>query len=183
MAEHLYKIVFRGQIDSGQDIEDVKRKLAAMYKGDLAKIERKFFTGKPVVVKSNLDHQSALKMQSSLTARTGALFEVVEAVPSEPAAEKAPETPAPQAAPSPEQPPERIEPQEPEPEETHVETVSAEEVITEQKTPEAPLTEDKQPIAASVWETEEVSTFRKIAEVGIGIIIGLLIILIIYMVW
>ncbi len=191
MAEILYKVVFRGQIAPGQNIDNVKRKLAALYKGDMSKIERKFFAGKPVVVKSNLDHQGALKTQSTLTKRIGALFEV-EAVSSEPT-KKAPEIPISQAEPSSEpdtyseqateQAIEQSEPQKTEQEESYVETRPDSGAITEQKIPTTPPIPDKQPIATSVWETEEVSTFRKIVEVGIGVLIGLLIILLMYMVW
>ncbi len=187
MGEKLYKIVFRGEIAPGQNIDEVKQKLAALYKGDISKIERKFFSGKPVVIKSKLDHQSALKRQSSLTARTGALFEVVEAVSSESQVKKPDSQPTPQPEPSPElepqeehseQPTEESEPQTTEQEEVRAESYSDSETIVEQET--APP--DTQSGTAPIWgeEEEEVSPFRKIIDYMIGAIIGILIILLIY---
>ncbi len=76
MAETLYRLVFRGKIVPSQNIGEVKQKLAVLYKTDVSKIERTFFAGKAVVVKKNLDHQAALKLQSTLTKRTGAIFEI-----------------------------------------------------------------------------------------------------------
>ncbi len=95
MAETLYQIVFRGQIAPDQNIDDVKRKLAAVYKTDVSKIERKLFTGTVVVNKKNMDQQVALKLQSTLTARTGAIFEI-KALSADPALKTPPPLPTPQ---------------------------------------------------------------------------------------
>ena len=86
MATVKCQLVFRGQIATNQHIDEVKRKLAAVYKTDVATIERRLFAGKSVIIKKNLDYQVALKKQAALTSLTGAVFEL-EAMPSESLAE------------------------------------------------------------------------------------------------
>lgn len=83
MAEKFYNVVFRGKLKPGHTLEDVKQRLARLYKQDVGKIERKFFTGASVIVKANLDHQTAFKYQATLASRVGLLCEV-EAVQSAP---------------------------------------------------------------------------------------------------
>lgn len=93
MAETRYDVIFRGEIAAGHTVEDVKEKLAALYKGDHAKIET-MFGGKTVVIKRNLDHQKALEMQAMLKARSGAICELLPITPAAPdPAETAPQTP------------------------------------------------------------------------------------------
>lgn len=76
MTETRYDVIFRGEIAAGHTVEDVKEKLAALYKGDHVKIET-MFGGKTVVIKRNLDHQKALEMQAMLKARSGAIWNSV----------------------------------------------------------------------------------------------------------
>ena len=93
MAETRYDVIFRGEIAAGHTVEDVKEKLAALYKGDHAKSET-MFGGKTVVIKRNLDHQKALEMQAMLKARSGAICELRPITPAAPdPAETAPQTP------------------------------------------------------------------------------------------
>lgn len=74
----LYDIIFSGNITSGMEIDQVKQKLASLYKKDVSKIEELFFQGKTIIVKRNVNYETALRLKSSLTDRTGAIFEIRE---------------------------------------------------------------------------------------------------------
>jgi hypothetical protein len=76
MAEEVYRLVFSGEIAPGRNPAKVKQQFAALYKKDIATIERSLFSGKSVIVKDNLEHQIALNLQALLSARTGAVFDV-----------------------------------------------------------------------------------------------------------
>jgi len=71
----LYKIVFEGKIAEGYSIEDVKKNLASLYSVDVGEIER-LFTGRPIVLKENLDYQTAIK-DKGIFEKTGAVCSVV----------------------------------------------------------------------------------------------------------
>lgn len=77
MSEQLYNIVFRGDIVFGHQLNDVKLRLQQLFKTDEAKINA-LFTGKPVVLKRNLDQASAEKYRVALL-NTGAQVTVVVA--------------------------------------------------------------------------------------------------------
>jgi hypothetical protein len=79
-----FEIVFRGDIQFGQNLADVKLKLQQLFKIDAAKIDT-LFTGKPVVLKRGLDIASAEKYQDVLT-KAGALVELVASSASTPIA-------------------------------------------------------------------------------------------------
>ena len=51
MSERQYQLIFRGQLAPGHDIDEVKRRFAKMYGMNTTKVERRFFSGKPVVIK------------------------------------------------------------------------------------------------------------------------------------
>ena len=71
MNEERYNIIFRGKLMSDQYLENVKNKFVDLYKGDVNKAE-KCFVGKSVIIKSNVDYETAIKYQKALSARTGA---------------------------------------------------------------------------------------------------------------
>lgn len=71
----LYKIVFEGKIAEGYSIEDVKKNLASLYKADVGEIQR-LFTGRPIVLKEDLDYQTAIKDKETFE-KTGAVCSVV----------------------------------------------------------------------------------------------------------
>lgn len=73
-----FEILFRGDIQFGQNLHDVKLKLQQLFKIDAAKVDA-LFSGKPVVLKRGLDKSSAEKYQEVLT-KAGALVELVSAV-------------------------------------------------------------------------------------------------------
>lgn len=60
MAQELYRVVFTGEVLEGHDAGDVKRALAALYRADVSKMEA-LFTGKPVIVKKDVDYETAEK--------------------------------------------------------------------------------------------------------------------------
>ena len=74
MSEQHFDVVFRGDVESGQSVMIVKEGLAKLFKADAARIEQ-MFSGKPVVIKSNLDEETALHYQSSLK-KVGAIVEI-----------------------------------------------------------------------------------------------------------
>ncbi len=98
MSEELYEVAFYGEIVEGAELEQVKAKVAAMFKADAAKLAQ-LFSGKRVVIKKNIDQATANKYQSALQ-NAGAQCEVkslVDAAPTQPAGDSAPSVP-PQAA-------------------------------------------------------------------------------------
>jgi hypothetical protein len=70
-----FDIVFRGDIQFGQNLNDVKLKLQQLFKIDAVKVDA-LFSGKPVVLKRGLDKASAEKYQDVLT-KAGAMVELV----------------------------------------------------------------------------------------------------------
>ena len=53
-----YDVIFDGQIKEGCDMDEVKKKVAALFKLNAEKAE-KLFSGKSVVVKRNVDFEEA----------------------------------------------------------------------------------------------------------------------------
>ncbi len=74
MAEQTYQIMFRGQIAPDTRMEDVKIKLAKLFKTDPAKIER-MFSGGAIILKKGLGQQESARYKD-LIEKTGALCEV-----------------------------------------------------------------------------------------------------------
>ena len=62
MTSQSYKIIFEGCILEGCDAEEVKKNLAAFFKISVERIE-KYFVGRPVVIRKNADHQTAVKIE------------------------------------------------------------------------------------------------------------------------
>ena len=63
MSEMLYNIDFSGRIIPGWELDEVKANLATLLKADEDKIY-KLFSGKRIVIKKNVDHQTALKINN-----------------------------------------------------------------------------------------------------------------------
>lgn len=74
MSDGLFDIVFRGDIAVGHTLPQVKQRMAALFKRDLAQIEP-LFSGVPVPLKKSVDPASAEKYQKVL-AQAGALVEI-----------------------------------------------------------------------------------------------------------
>lgn len=72
-----YQLVFRGEIDGSLQVDTVKRNLSAALKKDMATIER-LFTGRPVVLKKDLQYESAAAYQRAIAKNYGALCDLAE---------------------------------------------------------------------------------------------------------
>lgn len=77
MSDERFDVVFRGDIAPGQVLLQVKQRLAALFKRELAQIEP-LFSGAPVALKKDIDQISAEKYKKVL-AQAGALVEIREA--------------------------------------------------------------------------------------------------------
>jgi hypothetical protein len=71
-----YKLVFDGTISDGYQVEDVKRNLAALLKANETQIEL-LFSKPEVIIKKNLDHESATKYQKAMQ-KAGTVCRVME---------------------------------------------------------------------------------------------------------
>lgn len=74
MEETSYNLIFHGVIAEGQDAETVRKNIAELFKVSDDKVER-LFSGRPVAVKKNVDHVTALKYQSAFK-KAGALCSI-----------------------------------------------------------------------------------------------------------
>lgn len=102
MSEELYEVAFYGEIVEGAELDQVKAKVAAMFKADAAKLAQ-LFSGKRVVIKKNIDQATANKYQAALQ-KAGAQCEVkslTEAAVAPPAESAAAPAAAPAATPAP----------------------------------------------------------------------------------
>ena len=75
MSQELYEIAFSGQIAADADLQQVKANIAKMFKADEAKIAQ-LFSGSRVVIKKNIDLQTAEKYQVAMN-NAGAICELV----------------------------------------------------------------------------------------------------------
>ena len=73
-----YQLVFNGTVSDGHNLNEVKHNLASLFKTDETKIEQ-LFTRLPIVVKKNVDYDSALRYQQALQ-EAGVICQVEEAV-------------------------------------------------------------------------------------------------------
>lgn len=74
----LFDVLFRGEIQAGQNIEQVKQRVGAIFKLDEAKLER-LFSGQTPYLKRNTDITSADKILCAME-RAGAVAEVIACV-------------------------------------------------------------------------------------------------------
>jgi hypothetical protein len=70
----LFEIVFRGDIASGADLGDVKKRLQALFKADAARIDR-MFSGRPVVIRSGLNQADVTRYKQAME-KSGAMVQV-----------------------------------------------------------------------------------------------------------
>jgi hypothetical protein len=75
-----YQLVFDGKISPSHALDDVKRNLAELYRVDIREIDR-LFGGRSIVLKRNLDHETASKDKQTFE-NTGALCRIVRENPS-----------------------------------------------------------------------------------------------------
>lgn len=74
MAEGEFQVVFRGELTGERPEDEVKQNLSALFKMPLAKVEA-LFSGKPIVVKRNLDQATAKKFDAAFR-KAGAKCEI-----------------------------------------------------------------------------------------------------------
>ena len=74
MSEQRYEVVFRGDVVPGESIVDVKQRLAELFGADSARIDG-MFSGRPVVVKRNIDQETAQHYQASMR-KAGAVVDI-----------------------------------------------------------------------------------------------------------
>lgn len=72
-----YRVIFNGNISSGNNVETVKKRLASFFKGDKKKIER-LFSGQPILIKKDTDFQTATKYMNTFK-KAGAIC-TIEAI-------------------------------------------------------------------------------------------------------
>ena len=78
-----YRILFKGEIDEGQELGTVKKRLTQLFKTSPERIE-KLFTGKPIMLNYNIDQAKAQEYSNELR-NAGALC-VIEPMPKTPSA-------------------------------------------------------------------------------------------------
>jgi len=71
MSDKKYSVIFKGDVAAGVQIDDVKQKLAAIFKTDIAKIDR-LFSGKRKVIKKGADLEACEKARKAFD-RAGAI--------------------------------------------------------------------------------------------------------------
>ena len=71
MSDKKYRVIFKGDVAAGLQIDDVKQKLAASFKTDIAKIDR-LFSGKRKVIKKEADLEACEKARKAFE-RAGAI--------------------------------------------------------------------------------------------------------------
>lgn len=86
MSEQTFDIIFRGDIQLGQNLPEVKQRLGQLFNADSARIEQ-LFSGRPVALKRQLDAATAERYRAALL-KAGALVSIA------PSSQAAP-TPAP----------------------------------------------------------------------------------------
>jgi len=74
MSSELYEVAFSGQVKAGTDLDQVKAKVAIMFKADETKLAR-LFSGQRMVIKKNIDQVTAKKYQAALDS-AGAVCEI-----------------------------------------------------------------------------------------------------------
>jgi len=79
MADEKYDLVFRGELEPGADLAEVKQNLSRLFKMDLARIEA-LFSGKAIVLKRGLDAETAGKYRVAIR-KAGASIAVSQSQP------------------------------------------------------------------------------------------------------
>lgn len=71
----LYNLIFQGEIIDGTSLEEVKSNISRLFKADADKTAQ-LFSGKPIIIKKNLDEESSKKYLSILN-KAGAVIQQV----------------------------------------------------------------------------------------------------------
>ena len=94
MSDELFEIAFSGETLEGENPEDVKARVGKMFNADAAKIAQ-LFSGNRIVIKKNVNQQTAEKYKNALN-KAGAACELKSMTPAvkAPTAKPAPPPPA-----------------------------------------------------------------------------------------
>ena len=79
MSDELFEVAFSGEVLGGENPEDVKARVGKMFNADEAKVAQ-LFSGNRIVIKKNIDQQTATKYQNALN-KAGAGCEVRSMTP------------------------------------------------------------------------------------------------------
>lgn len=97
MSEAKYSILFRGDLQPGYTVDDVKANFARLFKASPETVD-KLFSGRPLALKKGLSQSQAAQLQATLT-KLGAQSSVhAEGIVEPPAPAPAPATPEPTVA-------------------------------------------------------------------------------------
>jgi hypothetical protein len=77
-----YKLIFKGQIIEGNEIEEVRNRIADHFRIGEEKIER-LFSGRPILIRKNVDFLTARRFQN-IFQKAGAICEMIEIKEEEP---------------------------------------------------------------------------------------------------
>jgi len=88
MTDATFDVVFSGKLQAGVGSDEVREKLARLFKTEPAKLAH-LFTGEAVPIKRGVDAATALQYQAAL-AKAGALVELVDTAADQPRAAPAP---------------------------------------------------------------------------------------------
>lgn len=74
MSDLHFEVVFRGDIEPGRAVVEVKESLGKLFNAETSRVEQ-LFSGKPVVIKAGLEKEKALHYQAILK-KIGALVDI-----------------------------------------------------------------------------------------------------------
>lgn len=80
MSDDLFEVAFSGEIRAGENLEDVKVRVGKIFKAGEGKIAH-MFSGDRIVIKKNIDQQTAAKYKAALN-KAGAECEINSMAPS-----------------------------------------------------------------------------------------------------
>ncbi len=80
VSDELYQVIFDGTLSGDIELEQVKKNLAAMFKMNATQVEA-MFSGKPIVIKRNVDSAAAEKYRAAFL-KAGAKCSLVGSQPS-----------------------------------------------------------------------------------------------------
>ena len=100
MTEKKYHVVFSGEVAEGEAIDNIKERMAVLFKTSSANIDA-LFKQKNAVIKRNVDEETAQKYVLMIR-KTGAICRIAPADPASAPSSQAQKPPAPAEAPPPE---------------------------------------------------------------------------------
>src|SRR5210317_1709250 len=85
MSDELFEVAFGGKIIEGESAEDVRARVGKIFNADEKKLGH-LFSGKTIVIKKNIDQQTAAKYKAALN-KAGAECDIRPIKPAQPAVE------------------------------------------------------------------------------------------------